>query len=46
MKKHHYFGHTLYDKFVFGKLRALLGGRVEYMFSGGAPLNKEVMEFF
>ncbi|HLF57184.1 MAG TPA: long-chain fatty acid--CoA ligase [Thermoanaerobaculia bacterium] len=36
----------LADKLVFSKIRARLGGRFEYAVSGGAPLGKEVAEFF
>ncbi len=34
------------DRFVFAKLRAALGGRFEYAISGGAPLGKDLAEFF
>jgi long-chain acyl-CoA synthetase len=30
--------HALFDRLVYGKLRAVLGGRVQYAVSGGAPL--------
>jgi long-chain acyl-CoA synthetase len=36
----------LADRLVFGKIRARLGGRFEYAVSGGAPLGKELAEFF
>jgi long-chain acyl-CoA synthetase len=38
--------HTLFDKLVYGKLRAALGGRVEYAISGGAPLGARLGHFF
>ncbi|WP_328322507.1 AMP-dependent synthetase/ligase [Kribbella sp. NBC_00382] len=38
--------HALYDKLVYGKLRAVLGGRVEYAVSGGAPLGNRLGHFF
>ena len=37
--------HPFWDKLVFNKVRAILGGRVDVLFSGSAPLNPEVMDF-
>ena len=34
------------DRLLFRKLRALLGNRVRFLVSGGAPLNAEVARFF
>lgn len=34
------------DRLVFSKIRARLGGRFRFCLSGGAPLSKEVAEFF
>jgi long-chain acyl-CoA synthetase len=36
----------LADRIVFSKIRARLGGRFAYAVSGGAPLGKEIAEFF
>ncbi len=37
---------TLADKLVFGKIRDILGGRLRFMFSGGAALNPVLAKFF
>ncbi len=37
---------TVADKLVFGKLRAALGGRVQFAASGAAPLSPRVSDFF
>ena len=38
--------HFLFDRIVFAKIRAALGSRFRYSISGGAPLSKELAEFF
>ena len=38
--------HRVADKLVFAKMRAALGGRLRFAVSGGAPLSKEIAEFF
>jgi long-chain acyl-CoA synthetase len=36
----------LADRLVLQKIRGLLGGRIRYFSAGGAPLSKEIEEFF
>ena len=38
--------HLLFDRLVYGKLRAATGGRVEAAISGGAPLGERLGHFF
>jgi long-chain acyl-CoA synthetase len=38
--------HAMYDKVVYAKLRAVLGGHVRYAVSGGAPLGERLGHFF
>lgn len=38
--------HKLFDKLVFSKLRAAMGGNVRYAISGGAPLGARLGHFF
>jgi long-chain acyl-CoA synthetase len=38
--------HGLYDRLVYAKLRAAVGGRVQYAVSGGAPLGERLGHFF
>ncbi|MGY5894021.1 AMP-dependent synthetase/ligase [Blastococcus deserti] len=38
--------HALFDKLVYGKLRAALGGRCQGAISGGAPLGERLGHFF
>lgn len=37
---------ALFDKLVYGKLRAAMGGRVQYAVSGSAPLGLRLAHFF
>lgn len=38
--------HTLFDKLVYSKIRAGMGGRVEAAISGGAPLGERLGHFY
>jgi long-chain acyl-CoA synthetase len=38
--------HTVFDRLVYGKLRAAMGGQVMYAVSGGAPLGTRLGHFF
>jgi long-chain acyl-CoA synthetase len=38
--------HALFDRLVYAKLRAVLGGRVGYAISGSAPLSERLGHFF
>ena len=38
--------HALFDRLVYGKLRAALGGRAQYAVSGGAALSERLCHFF
>jgi long-chain acyl-CoA synthetase len=38
--------HALFDRLVYGKLRAALGGRTQYAASGGAALSERLGHFF
>ncbi len=38
--------HLLFDRLVYGKLRAVFGGRLRFAISGGAPLGDRLGHFF
>ncbi|MCW2834002.1 MAG: Long-chain-fatty-acid--CoA ligase FadD15 [Nocardioides sp.] len=38
--------HALFDKLVYGKLRAALGGKCSFAVSGGAPLGERLGHFY
>jgi long-chain acyl-CoA synthetase len=38
--------HAMYDKLLYAKLRAVLGGHAQYAVSGGAPLGERLAHFF
>uniref|UniRef100_A0A0N4ZFK3 Long-chain-fatty-acid--CoA ligase n=1 Tax=Parastrongyloides trichosuri TaxID=131310 RepID=A0A0N4ZFK3_PARTI len=35
---------TIWDKLIFGKIQETIGGRVQYMLTGSAPISAEVLE--
>jgi len=38
--------HAVFDRLVYGKLRGVFGGDLQYVISGGAPLGKRLGHFF
>lgn len=38
--------HSLWDRILFSKVAAILGGRVKYFVTGSAPVDHKVMQFF
>ena len=38
--------HALFDRLVYGKIRAALGGKAQYAVSGGAPLGERLGHFY
>jgi long-chain acyl-CoA synthetase len=38
--------HKVFDRLVYGKLRAAMGGKIEWAVSGGAPLGDRLGHFF
>jgi long-chain acyl-CoA synthetase len=38
--------HALFDRLVYGRLRAAVGGRLRYAFSGSAPIDERLIHFF
>jgi long-chain acyl-CoA synthetase len=37
--------HSVYDKLIFSKIKEILGGRVRFFITGGAPISQEVMDY-
>jgi long-chain acyl-CoA synthetase len=42
----HRLRHAIFDRLVYSKLRAAVGGRVKFAISGGAPLGERLGHFF
>lgn len=40
------YNHQIWDKILFSKVAAVLGGRVKYLITGSAPVDHQVMQFF
>lgn len=38
--------HVVWDKILFSKVAAVMGGRVKYFITGSAPVDHQVMQFF
>jgi long-chain acyl-CoA synthetase len=38
--------HSVFDKLVYGKIRAAFGGQLRFAFSGGGPLGERLTHFF
>lgn len=45
LEEHGVVTHSVYDRLVFNKMKAILGGKVRVMVTGSAPLDKEVADF-
>jgi len=45
LKKDGTLTHKLYDALVFNKMKAAIGGKMKYIFTGGAPLSPDVHDF-
>ncbi|KAI8325851.1 acetyl-CoA synthetase-like protein [Martensiomyces pterosporus] len=37
--------HAFWDRVIFAKIRAILGGRLEFVLTGSAPIDKNVLQF-
>ncbi len=40
------FKHRIADKLIYSKVKARFGGKIKFFVSGGAPLSKDLAEFF
>jgi len=46
LQKNACYTHGCYDKLIFKKVKASLGGNIRMMISASAPIDKQVLEFF
>ena len=37
--------HSVWDKIIFSKTKEAFGGRVQFMVTGSAPINGEILDF-
>ena len=45
MKSHGILTHSVWDRLVFSKVKAALGGRIRVICSGSAPISPEILDF-